>query len=66
MKLRRFVAVVMMLTAVALGFGSTLEADASGAPRIIRRILIPVDANCTITWIDYSNGDWDFILGPGC
>lgn len=65
MKLRRLVAVVMLMTAIALGFGSALQADASGAPRIIKRIPI-VDGNCTLYWIEYSNGDWDFELGPGC
>lgn len=64
MKLRKLVAVLVIASA-ALGSSSSLMADASGAPRIINRIPI-VDGNCTIWWIDYSNGDWDFVLGPGC
>jgi hypothetical protein len=60
------VSILVLLAAITFGFGSALEADASGAPRVINRTPIVVDENCTIYWIDYSNGDWDFELGPGC
>jgi hypothetical protein len=64
MKLRKLVA-VLVISAAALGASSSLMADASGAPYEIRRIPLR-DGACTIYWIDYSNGDWDFVLGPGC
>ena len=63
--MRRLVAALFLL-AVTFGFGSSLHADASGAPYIIKRTLIPVDGTCTLTYIEYSNGDWTFIEGPGC
>jgi hypothetical protein len=67
MKLGRFVSVLVLLTAITFGFGSGLEADASGAPYVVKETTIYINPTCNLIIIEYSNLDWSFReVGDGC
>lgn len=67
MKSGRLVAAMVFLIAITFGSAPALKADASGAPYIISKTPIKVNSNCTIMWVEYSNGDWDYYeVGTGC
>jgi hypothetical protein len=67
MKPGRVFVVATFLAAMSLGFGTSLQADASGAPYIIKREFIRVNPSCTIVYTEWSNLDWTFSeVGSGC
>ena len=67
MKFGRFVVVTVFLVAIFFGVGRSLEADASGAPYIVRQYRHFVNSTCTLVERYWSNGDYNYVLyGSGC